>query len=50
MTKKQMIEAILSTYDSDMMAMYGKWIAIQPKATVQKVYNARVKGIDWDKA
>ena len=44
MTKKQMVSAILSTYDSDMMARYGKWIARQPKATVEQVYNARVKG------
>ena len=42
MTKKQMVEAILSTYDEDMMKRYGKWIARQPKATVEKVYKARV--------
>lgn len=44
MTKAQMVKAILSTYDGHMMARYGKWIARQPRATVEQVYNARVKG------
>lgn len=46
MTKKQMVEAILSTYDEDMMKRYGKWIARQPKATVEQVYTARIAKIE----
>ncbi len=42
MTKKQMVEAILKTYDKEMMKKYGKWIARQPKATVEQIYKARV--------
>lgn len=45
MTKKKMVEAILKTYDKEMMEMYGKWIARQPKATVEKVYEARLEKI-----
>lgn len=50
MTKAQMIEAILETYDKEMVEKYGKWIKRQSKSTVEMIYNARAsKMADIDK-
>lgn len=42
MTKIQMIEAIIKTYDEEMIKKYAKWLNRQSKNTIQTIYNIRI--------
>lgn len=43
MTRKQLIEAIVRTYDEKMKREYGAWLKSQNKATLEQIYTARME-------
>ena len=42
MKKAQMVDAILKTYNKEMVQKYDKWLKRQPASTIKEIYNARV--------
>ena len=43
MTRKQLIEAIMNTYDNSMKREHGAWLKRQSKALLEQIYEARME-------